>query len=205
MRNSLSDIDCFVNFVSSKYEQVVIVAYCFGCDKILNYLQFGKNSKIASVSLVAPQDMFETIYGEDGEKALSQAVKNIKDGHACDIIDKKLFSFCDVSSETYFDMIINKKFYQFPIFSNEIITQQDLDLNLPIQLVIGELDRGVGNGKIKYGADDYLNLIAKKIKTKEKMVIPNTSHSFSQRPNTTADKILMFAYETTQLTRKRGV
>lgn len=193
IRNAHFDIDCTLNYFSELYDEIAIVAHCYGCDKIINYLSKTNIKNISSLSLLAPQDVYSIIEDSNEDYInLRQAIKNVKDKQPCKLLRKKLFSFCEVSSGTYLDMMSYPKYYSFPIFSYLSKNNQLKDLNLPIQLIIGEKDRGISHGNIEYSADEYLYRASKFIKAKELSVVDNCSHSFKQNKNELAKVVLSF-------------
>ena len=198
LHNSIADIDCLVKYATDTYNRVFLVGYCFGCDKILYYLKHYHNDKVTGLTLVAPQDIYNTIFGKDGNMFLRQARQNVKSGNQSTLIDKKLFSFCDVSSGTYLDMVVNKDFYQFPVFSESTKKRTKTDLNIPVQLIIGERDRGICNEKTIYAADEYLHIISDMLQVDKHAIIPHATHSFSNSMNEVVDHIMRFAHSNTQ-------
>ncbi len=144
-KESELDIDCVVNyFVNKGYENIILSAHSYGCNKIINYYSNNRKKVIKKLVLISPCDvMLQTFYrlGNDYDVLLDKAKNMKKEKKEDGIISFMFYPLCFSAKTFLTDFVINGKNdifrYRTPDYKSKILRS----IRIPVDIIMGENDK----------------------------------------------------------------
>ena len=173
--DSVFDIASWLDFLEKKkYKEIIVLCHSLGCNKIVYYLNQTKDNRISKIILLAPQDNVNFSELEMHKGLLEEAIKNINNNEPNKILSKKFLGFCLISSETYFQEIINKNINNIPYKTIDGDFSLMHAIDKPIYIITGSDDIGE-NGK------EFMEKTINNCQTAKYDILVGANHNFKNK------------------------
>ncbi|MFH1388636.1 MAG: alpha/beta fold hydrolase [Patescibacteria group bacterium] len=175
------DINAWVNEVFRLgYKKIVLVGHSLGCNKVVHYIYKKSLRNLIGVILLSPPDMVangkESGKSKVYDKQLSEAKRNIENGHPRKLLSGTLWDWYTISSQTFLDMFEDGcPADNLPIMRNPKSFPELESIKVPVFTIMGEFDDIVVRT-----LDDDISILEKratKAPSFDKEIIPKANHT----------------------------
>lgn len=143
-KDSYMDVDAVVNyFIDKGYENVILSAHSYGCNKVINYYSKSHQKAIKKLVLISPCDVIlQTLYklGDNYEELLNKAKTMKREKKEDGIVSFLFYPLC-FSAKTFLnDFKVGQKNdifrYRTPDYKSKVLR----DIKIPVDIIMGEND-----------------------------------------------------------------
>ena len=176
------DVDAWVDFLENEgYENIIFVGYCFGCSKVVEYLNKHKRGNISALVLIAPQDGTRIRVIDKHKGMMYDAAENIIINKPEKLLDNKFLGYCDISSRTFMSFCIYKPFHAMAYHNEHPDFGYLQNIKVPTLFVVGDKDKGLVTNDVddtKEKALPCMQKLAQNVSDAQVVIIPDAKHSF---------------------------
>ena len=177
--NSIYDVSAWAKYALQKHKKLVFIGHCYGCNKITYFLSQFHSEKFKECIFIAPADFFNIFTDPRHYGLLEEAIKNVKAQQPNKILSRTVLGFCPMTSAAFLRMGYNPRLNNIPYISNGNFSQLN-NINLPLSVIIGSQDRGLGKDVSDDTAEKYIKNIANSYKNTTYYIIKGAKHSFKE-------------------------
>ena len=190
------DIDAWFKFLQQEgYEKIILVGYCFGCAKAIEYFDKYSPKNVIELILIAPQDVTRIKVLDKHKGMMEDAGENIVNNKPLKLLGSKFLGYCDVSSRTFMSFCVYKAIHNTAYHNKNPDFQAIKKIDVPTLLIIGDKDKGVITNDSESSEDLALPCMQKigdNIKKSSISIIKGAKHSFTDKEEELSDEIFKF-------------
>jgi len=192
--DSVLDLDAWYSeALNFGYKNIVLVGHSLGCNKVVHYIYKKRPKNLQGVILLSPPDMVAN--GKESGKSklydnqLAEAKKNIDEGNPRKLLTDMLWSWYNISSQTFMDMFVDGcPADNLPLMRNPQSFPELEAITTPVMALMGEFDDIV----VRTLQEDMDLLEQKAIKAQSfsKFFLQGAVHTYDSRENKLAEQVL---------------
>lgn len=190
------DIDAWFDFLQKEdYKNIILIGYCFGCVKAIEYLNKHNPTNVSSLILIAPQDVTRIKLIDKHEGMMEDASENIIANNPSKLLDHKFLGYCDVSSRTFMSFCVYKALHSTAYHNKNPDFTSIQNIEVPTLLVMGDKDKGLVTNDVDKTEDFALpcmEILSQNIKDSSIAIIKGAKHSFVDKEKELSEEIFKF-------------
>lgn len=192
--NAPYDIWAWVKFaINEGYKKIAFVGHCYGCNKIVYFLNKCNLSEFTGGIFLAPIDV-NLLKDDRYNQLVQEAVNNVRNKQPNKIISKQLFGFCNLTSAAFLRLCYNPKIEVMPYRQKSGKYAMLENIKKPLLFVIGSNDAGLENKSVEYATTLMEKLTSYTTKGDFK-VVKDAKHSFKGNEDDVSEIITAFLKE----------
>ncbi len=185
----LYDLSMWLDFLDKKFDNIYLIGHEMGVNKAI-YLATQKLSpKIKGLIMLAPQDYSHIDENPEHIGMLQEATFNLTNNQPNQLLSGFFLGEMPISSGTYYDLINNPNLHNFCYKDIHQDFENIRNLNIPIKIIIGDLDPALENYANMRQINALFNGLATKIPNLSYTVMNGTTHSFRNREQDVAELV----------------
>lgn len=190
---TIHELNAWYNYVKTQgYKNIVFVGHCYGCNKIVYFLNNKNIKNVKSCIFLAPTDFGNIFTDERHAVLLEEAIANVKNKQKDKILSKKIYGFFIMSSSAFLRLGYNPVLNNIPYKSSNGNFSMIKNINCPLYIIIGSNDKGLGKECSLENAHALMKRITNNCQHGEYLIIPGARHSFKDD----YDKVYNALFET---------
>lgn len=177
---TINELNAWYNYVKiQNYKNIIFVGHCYGCNKIVYFLNNNKNIKnVKSCIFLAPTDFNNLFTDERHVGLLEEAIANVRNNQKDKILSKKIYGFFTMSSSAFLRIGYNPFLNNIPYKSNNGDFSMLNNINCPIYAIIGSNDKGLGKECSLEDVNALMAKITDNCQHGKYLIITGARHSF---------------------------
>ncbi|MBQ3494326.1 MAG: hypothetical protein IJA69_02815 [Clostridia bacterium] len=175
--NALPDISAWVNFAFAEgYSEIAFVGHCYGCNKIVYYLNKNNLKNCIGNIFLSPTDV-NLLSDPRYCHLFAEAVNNIKNKQPDKVLSKQIYGFCDLTSAAFIRICFNPYLNNLPYKSNDKNYKLLENISSPVTFVLGNKDGGLEQ-KTTQSACLFMDRLTKHTQKGDYFIVEDGKHSF---------------------------
>ncbi len=185
-QDCILDLEGIINWVKQEgYNEIVLEAHSYGCNKALYYYMKKKHPSIKQIVLLAPCDIpaecRKFLSKEEYQVAKEESTRLVNEGKENELVDFPVLPNRKISAGTYYHDFLPGGEDDFIRYSDEKSKKNEIlnHIDIPVLVVFGDIDECVLTEPIEV-VEDYLQSNISNCKIE---IIPGADHSYTNKYN----------------------